>query len=154
MVKDLVSITCPQCGNPRVIHRDVAVRYRREGRVKLCRACAVKGRVPKAPSPRMCRHCGLKAACRPKQLCWTCSRRPDVREQYESESVFGRRGVPDPTGPLPPPDAPTTAAPGTAEKIAVMRERALAGRALFHTHDAQYHGDERASEYLKGRGKA
>lgn len=38
----------------------------------------------------------------------------------------------------PPPDPAeaTQAAPGTPEKIAVMRRRVIAGEAVFHTHDA------------------
>jgi hypothetical protein len=36
---------------------------------------------------------------------------------------------------------PTTAAPGTPEKLAVLESRAAAGLAIFHPADARWPGD-------------
>jgi hypothetical protein len=49
--------------------------------------------------------------------------------------------------PLPP--VPTTAVPGTPEKLVVMHERAKAGFAMFHPADAEYEGDPRPLEFMK-----
>jgi len=39
------------------------------------------------------------------------------------------------------PQEPTTALPGTPDKVAVMAERAARGESLFHPHDATLDGD-------------
>jgi hypothetical protein len=44
--------------------------------------------------------------------------------------------APDGYHTLPLPDRPTEAAPGSEEKIAIMAERAAAGRSCFHPKDA------------------
>jgi hypothetical protein len=73
---------------------------------------------------------------RPRGLCWSCYYTPGVREQFPSTSKFGRRGVDDFYGwPVPPPE-PTNAAPGSAEKVAVLERRARLGVSLWHPKDA------------------
>jgi hypothetical protein len=75
-------------------------------------------------------------------------RRPDLladrlRRGWSIEELLskppgptGRRGVPGVAkGRLP--DTPTAAMPGTPEKIEVMRQRAAAGRQVFHPADAR-----------------
>jgi hypothetical protein len=59
-----------------------------------------------------------------------------VREQYPSTSKFARRGVSDFNGQTEQAAQPTTALPGTAEKVAVLEERARLGLSLWHPLDA------------------
>lgn len=99
----------------------------------------------------MCRHCTKRIAGRPLGLCWGCYYVPGVRALYPSTSKYARRGTPNFAGHAPLPDAPTTAAPGTPEKVAVMEARSQAGRALFHPADARYAGDPRPAAYLRTR---
>jgi len=87
---------------------------------------------------KRCRHCRdpRKLITRPRGLCWHCYYTPGVRDQYPSASKFGVRGVANlghRNAPLP---EPTTAMPGSPEKIAVMEERALRGEQVFHPDDA------------------
>ena len=85
----------------------------------------------------LCRHCGLNPAGRPRGLCWGCYYRPGVRDLYGPLSKFGRRGIG--AGKLAPrrrPPYPTTARPGSAEKVRVLEERAAAGHLLWHPLDA------------------
>lgn len=96
-----------------------------------------------------CRHCGTPRPTRPRGLCWGCYYAPGVRELYPSASRYARRGVGNVAGPLPLPPAPTAAAPGTPEKVAVMGQRARDGFALFHPADARHEGDPRPAEFLK-----
>lgn len=83
-----------------------------------------------------CQHCRKYLAHRPRGLCWSCYNKPDVRNLYPTDPVFGRRGhnhqkkhthltV----------DQPTSAPPGSAEKIAVLTERASRGMNLWHPLD-------------------
>jgi hypothetical protein len=58
-----------------------------------------------------------------------------VRERYPSTSKFARRGVSDFNGRAALP-APTDAPPGSAEKVAVLEQRARLGQALWHPSDA------------------
>lgn len=88
-------------------------------------------------SKTLCRHCGGTWANRPKGLCWSCYRRPGVRQLYPPVSKFGRRYHDEPAGgatPLCPTDAP----PGSAEKVLVLAERAARGELLFHPLDAAW----------------
>jgi hypothetical protein len=55
---------------------------------------------------------------------------------YPSTSKFARRGVDDFNGQPKLPPTPTTALPGTPEKVAVLMERARLGLALWHPLDA------------------
>jgi hypothetical protein len=83
-----------------------------------------------------CRHCGHIPASRPRGLCWNCYYTPEVRDQYTSTSKFGRRGVIDSYGRFHLPPVPTRALPGTAEKVAVLIDRAMKHQCLWHPHDA------------------
>jgi len=83
-----------------------------------------------------CRHCRRVPSSRPRGLCWSCYYSPGVRELYPSTSKFARRGVSDFCGKARLPE-PTTALPGTPEKVAVLEERARLGLALWHPLDAR-----------------
>src|SRR6267378_2505821 len=91
----------------------------------------------------ICRHCQKTLANRPRGLCWSCYYRPGVRDLYPSTSKFARRGICDFNGRTPLP-TPTTALPGTPEKIAVLGERARLRQSLWHPDDAKL---ESACEY-------
>ena len=91
---------------------------------------------------RVCRHCSRCPVNRPRGLCWSCYYTPGVRDLYPPTSKYGRRGLMNVCGNAPLPPAPTAAAPGTPEKVAVMEERALARVALHHPHDATGIGEE------------
>jgi hypothetical protein len=66
-----------------------------------------------------------------------------VKDIYPSTSKYARRGVGNMCGNAPIAQEPTTAAPGTPEKMAVMEDRARKRQALWHPLDAQYEGDPR-----------
>ena len=83
----------------------------------------------------LCRHCKKVKSNRPRGLCWSCYYKPGVRDQYPSTSKFARRGVHDFCGKARMPE-PTTALPGTPEKVAVLEERARLGLCLWHPLDA------------------
>ncbi|MBY0461043.1 MAG: hypothetical protein K2V38_27290, partial [Gemmataceae bacterium] len=68
-----------------------------------------------------------------------------------STSKYARRGVGNFTGAAPLPAAPTTAAPGTPEKLAVLEQRAKLKQAIFHPADARYEGDPRPLEFLRNK---
>jgi|SRR5438128_6752805 len=86
----------------------------------------------------VCRHCGWKAAGRPRGLCWTCYQALDIRRRYSPVSKFGRRGVLDFYGVGKLPALPTTALPGSPEKVAVLEQRASRREALWHPNDAPF----------------
>lgn len=92
-----------------------------------------------------CRHCGRGKVNRPRGLCWTCYYTPGIRELHPSTSKFASRGVADFCGPGKLPE-PTTALPGTPEKIRVLRERAAAGQRLWHPLDAGVTGGRLLAE--------
>jgi hypothetical protein len=58
------------------------------------------------------------------------------------------------TGTAPLPGAPTTAVPGTPEKLAVLVERAQQKQALFHPADARYAGDPQPHRFQQRRSSA
>jgi len=97
----------------------------------------------------VCKHCQKSKVNRPRGLCWTCYYTPGVKEQFPSTSKYARRGVGNFNGNAPIPFMPTTAAPGTPEKMAVMEERAKMKQALWHPLDAQYSGDPRPLQALR-----
>lgn len=100
----------------------------------------------------ICRHCTKSKVNRPRGLCWSCYYTPGVKELYPSTSKYARRGEGNFTGNAPLPTAPTMAAPGSAEKAAVLAERARMKQALWHPLDARFEGDPRAlAEVLKSR---
>jgi hypothetical protein len=84
----------------------------------------------------LCRHCQHAVISRPRQLCWSCYYAPGVRDRYPSTSKFGRRGVGNFFGKAPLPPFPTTARPGSPEKVALLEQRAQQRQQLFHPHDA------------------
>jgi hypothetical protein len=93
----------------------------------------------------ICRNCNRSKVNRPRGLCWSCYYRPGVREQYPSTSKFARRGVGNFCGAATQPTEATTARPGTAEKIAVLAERARLRQDLWHPDDGA-NVNERAIE--------
>ena len=94
---------------------------------------------------KLCRHCGIHYANRPKGLCWRCWHKPDVNALYQrahsggwcnrnlnvNVDFYGGYGLPD---------RPTIAAPKTAEKLAILAERCEAKRALWHPLDGHRDG--------------
>lgn len=84
----------------------------------------------------LCRNCQKVKSNRPRGLCWSCYYKPGVRDLYPSTSKFARRGVADFCGKARLPE-PTRALPGSAEKVAVLEERARLGLALWHPLDAR-----------------
>jgi hypothetical protein len=84
-----------------------------------------------------CVHCRHGQQSRPRGLCWTCFRCPQIRELYPSTSKFASRGFGHSGYKGPPPD-PTWAAPGSIEKQAVLRSRAAAGYDLHHPGDSDF----------------
>jgi hypothetical protein len=98
----------------------------------------------------ICRHCSKARVNRPRGLCWGCYYTPGIRNQYPITSKFARRGVADCYGNVPLPD-PTTAPPGTPEKMAVLERRAQNRQALWHPLDARHVGDARALEAVLRR---
>ena len=89
-----------------------------------------------AAARALCRNCGGGPVSRPRGLCWSCYYTPGVRDQYPSTSKFARRGVSDFNGQSTPAAQPTTAPPGSAEKVDVLAERARLGLSLWHPRDA------------------
>lgn len=92
----------------------------------------------------LCRHCNAAPISRPRRLCWACYYRPGVRDLYPSTSKFGRRGVGNFNGSPPLAPFPTAAVPGSAEKLAVLEERARLRLSLWHPSDATLAGPARA----------
>lgn len=86
----------------------------------------------------LCRHCQRSLVSRPRGLCWSCFYTPEVRELYPVSSKFARRGLGIGNSVVVPPPFPTTALPGTNEKIAILQQRALARQELFHPQDAPH----------------
>jgi hypothetical protein len=84
----------------------------------------------------LCRNCNRNNANRPRGLCWSCYYRPGVRERFPSTSKYAQHGVDDFNGKAALAPAPTTALPGTPEKLAVLEERARLHQALWHPLDA------------------
>ena len=113
-----------------------------------CQAPTSVASSPASSGSKLCRHCGKERVNRPRGLGWSCYYTPGVRELYPSTSKYSRRGVPDFSGCAPLPDAPTTAVPGTREKVEVLVERAKASKVLHHPADARYAGDPRPAEWL------
>lgn len=84
--------------------------------------------------PAVCRHCGKFKNVRNRGLCWSCYYgTPEVRGLYESGHPSARRGHGSADRE---PAEPTTALPGSAEKITVLERRAANGERLWHPLDA------------------
>jgi hypothetical protein len=84
-----------------------------------------------------CRHCGTRPANRPRGLCWGCYYRTSP-EDYPSMSKFARRGIGNHNRGRSPPPAPTSALPGSAEKVAILCQRAALGVSLWHGEDVAH----------------
>ena len=98
----------------------------------------------------VCRRCAKCKVNRPRGLCWSCYYTPGVKERFPSTSKYARRGIGNFNGNAPLAAVPTTAVPGTPEKLAVLEERARKKRAIFHPADARYAGAPRPVEFLSG----
>lgn len=96
----------------------------------------------------ICRHCQQSKVNRPRGLCWSCYYRPGVRDQYPSTSKYARRGVANFFGAAPLPARATPAPPGSAEKLAVLEERARLKQDLWHPEDGLVQPSEAASMQL------
>jgi hypothetical protein len=81
-----------------------------------------------------CRHCRRRKAYKPRGLCFTCFGTPGVRDLFPSHSKYARRGLGTGNHDRPPP-APTSAPPGSPDKLAVLEQRAAAGQELWHPDD-------------------
>jgi hypothetical protein len=90
-----------------------------------------------------CRHCRAKPANRPRGLCWACYYTPGIQDLYPSLCAAHGKGVADRNGGSEAPAQPTSARPGSAEKIAVLTERAARGQSLWHKGDAGMDGEGR-----------
>lgn len=82
-----------------------------------------------------CLHCRSPRPTRPRGLCNRCYRDRSVRDRFPAHSKFARRGVGDFNGKTSQAALPTSALPGTEEKIRVLGERARLGLHLWHPHD-------------------
>lgn len=87
-------------------------------------------------STTLCRHCQRVRSNRPRGLCWSCYYTPGVRDLYPSTSKFARRGISDKNGVIALAAEPTSALPGSAEKVAILEQRARLGVSLWHPLDA------------------
>ncbi len=81
----------------------------------------------------LCRHCHVNAVNRSRGLCWSCFYRPGVREHYPSRV---RRGVGIGNGEVALPPEPTTALPGSPDKVEVLCQRARLHQSLWNKDDA------------------
>jgi hypothetical protein len=91
----------------------------------------------------LCRHCQRSQVNRPRGLCWSCYYSPGVRDLYPSTSKFARRGVGGGNAQVVLPPTPTQALPGSAEKVAILEERARLRLALWHPADAPMDAESR-----------
>ena len=98
----------------------------------------------------ICRNCSKCKVNRPRGLCWSCYYTPGVKEMFPSTSKYARRGIGNFSGNAPLPEAPTTAIPGTPEKLAILELRAKMKCAIFHPADAKFAGDPRPLQFLRG----
>ncbi len=78
----------------------------------------------------LCRHCNETPGTRARGLCWRCYYAPGVRGRYASKID---RGAGLRKGRLP--CVPTSAMPGSSEKIRILADRAARGQELFHAND-------------------
>ncbi len=121
----------------------------------LCSRCCAKPDVRarhQKPEPAqyagpLCRHCKKNKNCRPKGLCWTCSRTPAINDLYTTTSKYARRGTGNHTRASLPPTDKTDSEPGSAEKVAVMSGRAARGESLFRPDEPRV---DPARDYFAG----
>jgi len=84
-----------------------------------------------------CRNCRHRKAHKARGLCWCCYHEPGVRDRFTSghRSAYRGRGLGNGGFELPP--GPTSAPPGSPEKVAVLEERVLQRVQLWHPGDAR-----------------
>lgn len=86
----------------------------------------------------ICRHCLSRSISRPRGLCFSCYYTPHILALYPPQNDFARHGVgvagKSPVVHALPPE-PTSAPPGTPEKVAVLARRAEQGYRLWHPLD-------------------
>jgi len=135
-------------GNASPACRHCGIRKGRVGRNAsrgLCNVCyadkAIRELHPKARrrrrervGPR--RHCGREGKLRPRRLCTPCYEDKAVREKHAGGFAPGYEGTRQRPGRRLPAE-PTTALPGTPEKVEVLRQRAARGEILHHPDDAR-----------------
>ena len=97
----------------------------------------------------ICKRYSKSHVTRPRGLCWTCYYTPGVKEIFPVDPKHARRRLGNFNGYPKLSDIPTTATPGTPEKLVVMEVRAKAGLAIFHPRDARFEGDPRALEGIR-----
>jgi len=78
----------------------------------------------------LCRHCHTRKVQRARGLCSPCYYTPAIRDRYPPKCV-----AKGPTASKAPLGEPTSAHPGSEEKIAIMMERASKGQSVFHPLD-------------------
>jgi hypothetical protein len=88
----------------------------------------------------ICRHCRIGKVSRPRGLCWNCYYQPSVRGLYPSTNKYGWRGPSVALLRAKPALQPTSAPPGSPEKIFVLAARAASGQELWHPDDATFAG--------------
>lgn len=84
----------------------------------------------------LCRNCSHHRTSRPRGLCWNCYYTPGVRDRFPSTSKYGQRGH-SAAGRATPPPEPTSALPGSPEKVAVLEARARHCHQLWHPKDSR-----------------
>jgi hypothetical protein len=95
---------------------------------------------------KRCRHCRRGKVARPRGLCWNCYYEPGVRELYPAAIKYQWRGPGVGRRHSLPPPFPTSAAPGSPEKILVLTQRLEQGFDLWHPDDATMDGGAELSE--------
>ena len=84
-----------------------------------------------------CRACNRLRKLYSRGLCYSCYYEPGIREQYPPTHKNAQEGYGVRRGYRPIPDSPTSALPGTPEKVSVLEERARREQKLWHPQDAR-----------------
>ena len=152
---DPVEVECPVCHATRTVSAVRHGQIRRGLVTGRCEPCFRKEMAAKAREeqpPQACRHCAVPVAGRPRGLCHKCYDNRRVRAMYPPDAKptyrFGEGNVT--VGK--PASKPTSAAPGTEQKILVMMARAARGEALFHPEDCKTMHDTAPDELLAALG--
>lgn len=121
----------------------------------LCKPCNVKFKhyyptIPRAYSSAksVCRECGTLAVCRSLGLCSGCYDEEDIRLRHGGRK--GPRKANPITQPKFQPQDPTSARPGSAEKILVFLGRYERREFLFHPGDLTLRPDQKHEQYPSG----
>lgn len=81
----------------------------------------------------LCNHCKARPIDSPRGLCQPCFKNTGIRNRYKVGSVMSSRSEFESKTPFPP--EPTTAQPGSEEKIQVYEWRVQNGYRLWHPDD-------------------